>query len=105
MAQICELWNKLHVPLSYRSHFYLQFRDKEPIHLSMELHRMKNRMQQLQKQADTVMEFHISRTKAVEKAKRALEVSVAAWGMSASWYAAGTLGPGAQDWSMLNALR
>jgi hypothetical protein len=70
LACICDLWHKLHVPLSYRSRFFLQFRCKELIYLQMEQCRLKHRLEQLEKETD-----YLGRSKQMEKASRALEVS------------------------------
>ncbi|KAG2433246.1 hypothetical protein HXX76_008315 [Chlamydomonas incerta] len=74
LAQICELWHRLHVPLVYRSRFYLLFRNKELIYLSMEQRRLRHRLEQLQSESDLGMDYFVSRSKPLEKAKRALEL-------------------------------
>ncbi|GLC48508.1 hypothetical protein PLESTB_000105700 [Pleodorina starrii] len=69
LADICELWHKLHVPLSYRSRFYLHFRCKELLYLQMEQCRLRHRLEQIEKEAD-----YLGRCKPLDKAKRALEL-------------------------------
>ncbi|GLI59829.1 hypothetical protein VaNZ11_001815 [Volvox africanus] len=66
---ICDLWHKLHVPLVYRSRFFLHFRSKELIYLQMEQCRLKHRLEQMEKETD-----YLGRSKPLEKAKRALEL-------------------------------
>ncbi len=41
MPLICDLWDKLYVPLVYRSRFFMHFRGQKPIYLEMEHRRLE----------------------------------------------------------------
>ncbi|GFR48937.1 hypothetical protein Agub_g10944 [Astrephomene gubernaculifera] len=71
LGQLCELWHKLNVPLVYRSRFFMLFRSKELIYLQMEQRRLKHRLEQVEKELEG---DYLSRSKALDKAKRALDL-------------------------------